>query len=748
MRNSLIAILAVASLFLFSAVRLQAQTNPPTGPGCTVAPLPALPLHVEGRWIVDSNGNRVKLAGVNWYGAEEKDFVPAGLELAPLKQIVRKIRCMGFNVVRLPWSNQLYESNPVVSNAAVAANPQFRHMHAMQVFDAVVHALAREGLMIILDNHMSNANWCCSNTDGNTLWYNAQYPESSWIADWKGMADRYANVPQVIGADLRNEPRYNATWGGPAATDWHAAAERGGNAVLSVNPRMLIFVEGIDYAGNLTGVRNLPVVLNLPGHLVYEAHDYPWYHTFSTYAQLAQQLNTSWGYIMTPNKPYTAPVWLGEFGTCHTSSSCLDSSSVGSYGFWLKNLLRYLTENNVDWSYWAVNGTEASGTGRRFGAEETFGILDPYWNAPAIPDELNPPPTVNLLGMLQPAMQARQGPGVTGPNPPLVSLTSPVNSSIFAAGSTIHLAADAAASSGTVSEVRFYANNQLVGTAAKAPFQISWPAVSTGKVSIRAEAVSSLTGTNGQKLASNSAPVQIDVVDYAQRKETYGSSIGIDFDGWWGFPGMPIGSSAVAGAVPQMNWNNAYGNSGSVQSLANNSGNPTTASVEWSSTNMWGTSIPDVNSNDILMKGYQDNSNTVPTVIHVKGLPDSFGHYDVIVYFDGDNGQAARAANYQIVTANNSGANSGAEFSGCPYGILGSGTIISGLDAANTNFSGTFNLAAGGSAGNYVLFPDCSGSSFTLRPVHGASSDGQYRAPVNAIQILSLPQASGTSSGS
>lgn len=743
MRNHALIIFSVAIAPLFAALGARAQLNPaspPAGPGCTVAPLPALPLQVQGRWIVGSNGNRVKLSGVNWYGAEEKDFVPAGLEVAPLDQIVGEIRCMGFNTVRLPWSNQLYESNPVIRDAAVAANPQFRGMHAMDVFDAVVHALAQQGLMIILDNHMSNANWCCSNTDGNTLWYNTQYPESSWIADWEGMAARYSNVPQVIGADLRNEPRYNATWGGAATTDWHAAAERGGNAVLSANPDLLIFVEGVNYAGDLSGVASLPVVLNSPGHLVYEAHDYPWYHNgFTSYSQLEQQLNNAWGYILTPNKPYTAPVWVGEFGTCHTQTSCLESSRPGPYGFWLQNLLRYFTQNDVDWSYWALNGTEASGTGRRFGAEETFGILDPYWNAPAIPDQLAPPPAVNLLGMLQTVAQPVQGPGVSGANPPLVSLTSPVNGSIFAAASTIKLVADAASSYGDVTAVNFFANNQLVGTATQPPLSFNWGHVAPGTYFIRAEAVCCSATPTTPELVGRSASEQIDVVDYAARNPGYGNSIAINFVGWWGFPGTPMGASEVAGVVPQANWNNAYGNSGSVSALVERAGNPTTASVDWASTNMYSTSIPDSLGNNRMMKGYQDSSNTVPTVIHVSGLPASFGRYDVIVYFDGANGGAARAANYRIVTANNSVADSSAQFSGCPQGILGPGSIISGLDAASTNFSGTFTLASSGSAGNYVLFPDCHGSSFTLLPVHGGSTDSQYRAPVNGIQILALP---------
>jgi len=53
----------------------------------------------------------------------------------------------------------------------------------------------------------------------------------------------------VIGNDLRNEPRADIhrnlvpTWGsGDLKTDWKVAAQRAGNYILEVNPRLLIFV--------------------------------------------------------------------------------------------------------------------------------------------------------------------------------------------------------------------------------------------------------------------------------------------------------------------------------------------------------------------------------------------------------------------------------------------------------------------------------------------------------------------------
>ena len=232
-----------------------------TLPTLPVTTSPVFPLHVSGPAIVDTKGSRVRLAAVNWYGTDSADYVVAGLQLQPLQSIVAEIKTLGFNAVRLPWSNQMYESNPVVGNYALAANTSMQGQHALTILDQVVAALTAANIMVILDNHNSDAEWCCSN-DGNTLWYNSSYPETSWLADWQGMAQRYQGNPLVIGVDLRNEPRINATWEGSATTDWHAAAQREGNAVLAINPHLLIFVEGVNYALDLSGVAALPIQLD------------------------------------------------------------------------------------------------------------------------------------------------------------------------------------------------------------------------------------------------------------------------------------------------------------------------------------------------------------------------------------------------------------------------------------------------------------------------------------------------------
>ncbi len=353
------------------------------------APLPALPLHTQSRFILDAKGQRVKLAAVNWYGAEEKDYVVAGLDQVPLDVLARRIRELGYNTVRLPWSNEMYEKNPLITDELLRQNPSLRGRHALEVLDAVIAALAHQGLLVVLDNHTSDADWCCSDDDQNGLWWNGRYSELSWVSDWRGMVLRYRDQPAVIGVDLRNELRPASgrapAWGGTDSTlNWKRAAGDCAEELLKLNPNLLIIVEGLNYSSDFGGVYTDPLLLSIAGRLVYAPHDYAWFHNgLASYAELKTALGNKWGFLLTQNKPFTAPVWVSEFGTCHTGADCIDGTTA--QGLWFAGFRQYLTEADIDWAYWALNGTQARATGRTYGAEETYGILDPTWQKAALP---------------------------------------------------------------------------------------------------------------------------------------------------------------------------------------------------------------------------------------------------------------------------------------------------------------------------------------------------------------------------
>jgi endoglucanase len=336
------------------------------------------PLHTSGHDILDSTGHKVRLTSVNWYGFDQKEFVVGGLDHAPLGVIVQEIVDLGVNSVRLPWANETLEHNPLVPDYAVKANPQFEGKHAMDVMDAVIHALAEAHIMVVLDNHMSNADWCCSESDGNGLWYNAEYPESKWLADWETIVRRYKKERWVVGADLRNELRSGAAWGGPnPKLDWHVAAELGGDAVLAANPKLLIMVESPDYSTNFAGFDKLPVKLKVADRLVYSPHAYNIDgHPFASYDELKQVYDARAGFLL--HTEPGVPLWVGEFGTCQTLN-------CGANSDWFVMYIRYMKENDLAWSYWALNGTQSSGASRKYDSVETYGLLSTDYQHVAAP---------------------------------------------------------------------------------------------------------------------------------------------------------------------------------------------------------------------------------------------------------------------------------------------------------------------------------------------------------------------------
>ena len=175
---------------------------------------PRAPLRTRGADIVDVSGERVKVEAVNWAGGENWRRVPGGLDLAPASSIARSIAAMGFNAVRLPFSVDTVLRDPPVADAAVAANPFLFGATALGVMDAVIVELGKVGVAVILDNHMTVADWCCQRADCDGVWYhdasgdaNSTGTERAWLAALTKISARYAGAPNVVAVELKNEPR-------------------------------------------------------------------------------------------------------------------------------------------------------------------------------------------------------------------------------------------------------------------------------------------------------------------------------------------------------------------------------------------------------------------------------------------------------------------------------------------------------------------------------------------------------------
>ncbi|WP_051978235.1 glycoside hydrolase family 5 protein [Edaphobacter aggregans] len=345
--------------------------------------------HTSGSQILNSRGLTVRIQGINWYGFETVREIPGGLTLQDYRTILDTIRRSGFNTVRIPLSNQMLEQPIVPSsigfiNERGPINEPLRGLNSLEILDRIIEHAGSLGLKVILDNHRSEAG---NSAEQSGLWYTPDFPETMWIADWQRLAHRYANNTTVIGFDLRNEP-HNAAGGGACwdcggDRDWHLAAQRAGDAVLAINPRLLIFVEGVDavdgdfywWGGNLEGVSRSPVRLSVPNQLVYSPHTYGpneyrqrWFNASTTPASLEAVWTRHWAFI---SQRGIAPIWVGEFGTGNRIDD-ITGAAPGSQAQWFQSLVAFLGRNpEISWTSWALNG------------EDNNGLLDAGYEAPA-----------------------------------------------------------------------------------------------------------------------------------------------------------------------------------------------------------------------------------------------------------------------------------------------------------------------------------------------------------------------------
>jgi aryl-phospho-beta-D-glucosidase BglC (GH1 family) len=340
--------------------------------------------HVEGSRLLDDAGQTVRMTGVNWFGFETSNLSPHGLWARDYRSMLKQIHDVGFNTVRLPWCDAMLQSGAAaksVNNYGAdpydgtdPMNDPLNGKSPLEIMDLVVKAAGEIGLRLILDNHSRNPDGYME----EKVWYTDSVSEEQWIANWVSMAQRYKGNPTVVGFDLDNEPHGTATWGtGVASTDWNSAAERCGNAILAVNPDVLIVVEGVEkmgtdvywWGGNLTGARDKPIQLTNPKKLVYSAHEYgpevfaqPWFTAADFPKNLPDIWNTHFGFLMKENLGH---VLIGEFGIKDPTAA------DGHADTWFKSFLDY-AGGSFSWTFWCWNPNSG----------DTEGILGYDWLTP------------------------------------------------------------------------------------------------------------------------------------------------------------------------------------------------------------------------------------------------------------------------------------------------------------------------------------------------------------------------------
>src|SRR5262249_60239395 len=80
-------------------------------------------LHAAGAHIVDASGNEVVLSGVNWFGFETQSFAPHGLTVRNYQSMQDQMVRLGFDTLRLTYSNQLIDPDSVPTDIDYPPNP-------------------------------------------------------------------------------------------------------------------------------------------------------------------------------------------------------------------------------------------------------------------------------------------------------------------------------------------------------------------------------------------------------------------------------------------------------------------------------------------------------------------------------------------------------------------------------------------------------------------------------------------------
>ncbi|RAH49530.1 cellulase family protein [Aspergillus brunneoviolaceus CBS 621.78] len=367
------------------------------------------PLSTSGRWIVDSDGNNVTYAGVNWPGAAEA-MLPEGLQYQSIEYIVSKIKSLGMNVIRLTFAiemiddiydngadvpiktsliNALGETNgTAVYNDIISNNPQFNdETTRLQVYDAVANECYKQGIYVHLDNHISKAMWCCSTTDGNAWFGDTYFNVANWHRAWTYMATHVKSLPAVKSIGMRNElrtPADNATLTSTSYNweDWYTNMVENAKQVHSANPDLLIFFSGLNFDVTLSPI---PTASDLGSGTVFLKTDFDFadkivleLHNYDSSASSCSSLSSSllsdgFNALETDDSSIknVLPVVLTEFGYAQD-----DTTYTGVYA---SCLAEWIPSVHAGWMVWVLAGSYYIREGTQ-DYDETWGLLDHTWS--------------------------------------------------------------------------------------------------------------------------------------------------------------------------------------------------------------------------------------------------------------------------------------------------------------------------------------------------------------------------------
>jgi endoglucanase len=255
-----------------------------------------------GTFRVDTSGNITKNGTVlpvkcgNWFGLEGRHEPsndaqnPSGAPMElymgntfwanggsgtgrTIQQTMTEITGMGINVVRFPIAPQTLNADDPQGKAPFLKNhPSVRATSARQAMEDFIKLADQNNIDLIIDMHscsnylgwragrldarppyvdkdrqgydFKRENYSCAPAGAGVIVH--EYNKTIWLNNLKEIAGLSAKlgVDNILGIDIFNEP-WDYTW-----ADWKSLSESAYEAINSVNPNILVVVEGISASAN------------------------------------------------------------------------------------------------------------------------------------------------------------------------------------------------------------------------------------------------------------------------------------------------------------------------------------------------------------------------------------------------------------------------------------------------------------------------------------------------------------------
>lgn len=308
-------------------------------------------LHVSGKKILDPGGSEILLKGIGlggWLVPEGYMFQTDGIANSPreirnkiesligatetelfyqkfrtnfvTRKDIEMLASLGFNSVRLAMHYNLLSPRD---------QPYVYLESGFVIIDSLLKQCEDNHIYLILDLHcafggQNNANISDYDPSYPSLWESLANRERT-VDLWKKLAQRYSNKKWIGGYDLLNE----TVWSLPNNYLLRSLYIDITNAIRSVDPNHIIYIEGNNWANDFTGLTPA-----WDENMVYSFHKY-WNDnnvaSIQSYLDLRNSANR--------------PLWLGETGENNNK--------------WFTDCATLIEQNNIGWSWWTLKKVES-----------------------------------------------------------------------------------------------------------------------------------------------------------------------------------------------------------------------------------------------------------------------------------------------------------------------------------------------------------------------------------------------------